>query len=86
MKFQVMHRCPGRLRVRAVQGPMSLEQADLLEAYLSTVPGVEQAVVHERTGCAVIRCPGAETSVRAALARFSYDDPAVRALAPAAAH
>ncbi len=82
MKFQVMHRCPGRLRVRAVQGPMSLEQADLLEAYLSTVPGVEQAVVHERTGCAVIRCPGAETSVRAALARFSYDDPAVRALAP----
>ena len=55
MKFQVMHVSSGRVRVRMAQSRMTLEQADLLEAYLQQLPGVEQAAVHERTCCAIVR-------------------------------
>ena len=34
MKFQILHESPGRVRLRAVQPDMSMEQADLLEAWL----------------------------------------------------
>ena len=54
MKFQIKHECRGRIRVQAVQQRMTLEQADMLEAWLLTLPQVECASVHERTRCAVI--------------------------------
>lgn len=37
MKFQIMHESKGRVRLRAVQNRMSIEQADLLEAWLVLV-------------------------------------------------
>lgn len=33
MKFQIKHECRGRIRVQAVQQRMTLEQADMLEAW-----------------------------------------------------
>ncbi len=82
MKFQVMHVSSGRVRVRMAQSRMTLEQADLLEAYLQQLPGVEQAAVHERTCCAVIRFQGSRRALYQKLTEFSYRDPAVEALAP----
>ena len=82
MKFQVMHVSSGRVRVRMAQSRMTLEQADLLEAYLQQLPGVEQAAVHERTCCAVIRFQGSRRALYQRLTEFSYRDPAVEALAP----
>ena len=82
MRFRVVHQSSGRVRVRAVQPNMTLEQADLLEAWLQTVPGVIQAQVHERTCCAIVRFHGAQEDILAALRAFSYEDPAVRLLAP----
>ncbi len=82
MKIQILHESAGRLRVRALPARMTLEQADLLEAYLQAQPGVEQAVVHERTACAIVRYRGGRQALLRALARFSYDDEAVQALAP----
>lgn len=38
MKFQIKHECRGRIRVQAVQQRMTLEQADMLEAWLLTLP------------------------------------------------
>ena len=35
MKFQIMHESKGRVRLRAMQHSMSIEQADLLEAWLN---------------------------------------------------
>ena len=35
MKFQILHESPGRVRLRTVRPFMSMEQADLLEAYLT---------------------------------------------------
>ena len=58
MKFQIKHECRGRIRVQAVQQRMTLEQADMLEAWLLTLPQVECASVHERTRCAVIEYQG----------------------------
>ena len=42
------------MRVHTMQGAMSLQQADILEAYLNRTPGVTKATVYDRTGDAVI--------------------------------
>ena len=82
MKATIVHESRGRLRLRLIQRRMTLEQADLLEAYLQTQAGVTQAAVHERTCCAVIRYTGSRAAVLEAVARFRYDAPQVLALAP----
>ena len=61
---------------------MTLEQADLLQAYLQAQADVIQAVVHERTCCAVIHYCGERGALLQAIGRFSYDAPSVTALAP----
>ena len=72
MKFEIKHESTGRIRVRVLPARMTLEQADLLEAYLQGLEGVRQAVVHERTGCAVIRYQGDRKVLLRAVSRFSY--------------
>ena len=72
MKFQIMHESTGRIRVRMLPARMTLEQADLLEAYLQGLEDVRQAAVHERTGCAVIRYRGDREALLRAVSRFSY--------------
>ena len=54
MKFCIKHESRGRIRVQMSQPRMTLEQADLLEAYLQRLPQVRRATVHERTCCAII--------------------------------
>ncbi|MEM5781471.1 MAG: heavy metal translocating P-type ATPase, partial [Lawsonibacter sp.] len=82
MKFKIMHESKGRIRVQALAGHMTLSQADLLEAYLQSLPGVYQAAVHERTRCAVIRYQGSRAGLLEGLGRFSYHAPAVAELMP----
>jgi len=53
MRFHILHESRGRVRLRAAQPSMSMEQADLLEAWLMALPGVEHVTVHERV-CGVI--------------------------------
>ena len=77
MKFQIKHECRGRIRVQAVQQRMTLEQADMLEAWLLTLPQVECASVHERTRCAVIEYQGDRKDLLRILAGFSYQDHAL---------
>ena len=48
MKFQILHESRGRVRLRAMQRSMSMVQADLLEAWILALPGVDQVTVHER--------------------------------------
>ena len=54
MKATILHETKGRMRIQIIQKNMSLEQADKLENYLNTQPQILQAVVHERTCCAII--------------------------------
>ena len=82
MKAFIQHESRGRLRVRMHQYRMSLEQADLLEAYLLDQPGVKSAAVHERTCCATVCYTGSRAGLLHAIGRFDYRSPAVTALAP----
>ena len=78
----IEHESRGRLRVRMKKYRMTLEQADLLEAYLQNQPGVLNAAVHERTCCAVIRYIGDRENIIRAIAQFNYTAPSVTALTP----
>jgi heavy metal translocating P-type ATPase len=82
MKFFIRHESSGRIRVEMAQRRMTLEQADLLEAYLQSCPQVRQAAVHERTRCAVIRYRGQRAEILRLLSRFSYDMPLLQDLMP----
>ena len=82
MKFQIEHESRGRIRIRAVQKRMTLEQADLFEAWLGQLKGVSQAAVHERTCCAVICYQGDRNELITAISRFSYQAKGMDALMP----
>ena len=73
MKFQIMHESKGRVRLRAMQHSMSIEQADLLEAWLLALPDVDQVSIHERICGVTINFHGARESLYRKLASFSYD-------------
>ena len=73
MRFQILHESRGRVRLRAVQPSMTMEQADLLEAWLLNQPGVEQATVHERICGVIIVFRGVRAELYDALAAFSYE-------------
>ncbi len=80
MKFQIKHESRGRIRIRLFQNNMSLEQADILEAWLLNLNAVSQATVHERTCCAVIKYTGDRDSLINDLSHFSWQDPSLNAL------
>ena len=80
MKCTILHETPGRMRVRMAQPRMTLLQADILEAYLRAVAGVDDVKVYDRTCDAVIVYSARRGEITAALSRFSYE--ASAALAP----
>ena len=82
MRFLVLHATPGRLRLRAGGRSMTLEQADLLEAWIAALPGVDRAQVRERTMSVTVLYHGDERALRTALAGFSFAA-AARTAAPA---
>lgn len=73
MRFQILHESPGRVRLRAVQHTMSLEQADLLEAWVMALPEVDQVTVHERLCSLIIFFHGKREDLYKRLSRFSYE-------------
>jgi heavy metal translocating P-type ATPase len=83
MKFIIKHESLGRIRLQAVQKRMTMTQADLLEAYLQSIPQVHRAVVHERTCCAIIEYKQSRETLLTEIARFSYDMPLLQELTTA---
>ena len=74
MRFQILHESRGRVRLRAVQRSMSMRDADLLEAWILALPGVDQVTVHERICGVTILFTGERGALYGALARFSYEE------------
>ena len=70
MKFQIKHESKGRVRLRAMQNRMSIEQADVLEFWLLTLPGVDQVSVHERISGVTIAFHGDRVELYRKLAAF----------------
>lgn len=73
MRFQILHRSPGRLRLRACVSPMEPEQADLLEAWLLTQPEVDRVSVQEGICSVTVIYHGPVEPVTARLAAFTYE-------------
>lgn len=74
MKFVIRHEIRGRVRVHIYQNGMSMRQADLLQYYLCTLPGVKDARVYERTGDAVVSYEGDRSKILEGIQRFTYDN------------
>ena len=73
MRFQILHENAGRLRLRADVRSMTLEQADLLEAWLQARPEVDRAEVHCRSFGVIIFYHGSRRRLCQSLADFSYE-------------
>ena len=73
MKFKILHEIEGRMRIQTPQQYMTLEEADQLEKYLSELPNVKQADVHERTCNAVIYYNGSRDKLIDGIRAFQYD-------------
>ena len=74
MRFQILHESRGRVRLRAMQRSMSMRDADLLEAWILALPGVDQVTVHERICGVTILFTGEQDTLYSALSRFSYEE------------
>lgn len=73
MRFQIAHRTPGRLRVKACVCGMKPEQADLLEAWLLMQPEVDRVSIQENICSVTIFYHGSTESVITRLSTFSYE-------------
>ncbi|MBQ8924801.1 MAG: heavy metal translocating P-type ATPase, partial [Clostridia bacterium] len=74
MKFKILHRSPGRLRVDLLKDRLAIDEADILEHYLLSTDGVLTAKIYTRTGDAVIKFEeGKESAVTLALQKFRKD-------------
>ena len=74
MKCRILHETRGRIRVHIYKYYMTGEQADILEIYLRSLPGVRQARVDERTQNAVISfLPEERDGLVSGLAAFSFE-------------
>lgn len=74
MRFQILHESKGRVRLRADQHVMSMDQADLLEAWTLALPGVDQVTVHERLCTVTVLFQGERRELYRHLSRFSYKE------------
>lgn len=73
MKAKIEHESRGRIRLRLAMRRMDVTQADLLEAWLVQQPGIQEATVHERTCCVIVRYQGSRDCVIRAVRTFSWD-------------
>ena len=74
MKATIVHESKGRMRLRLGQKQMSMEEADLMEAWLQRKPWVREATVHERTCCVILYYCGTREQVIEAISSFSYQE------------
>lgn len=72
MRATIEHESRGRMRLRLRQKNMTLRQADLLEAWLKGQPWAKDAVVHERTCCAILTYAGDRATVLSAFGSFTW--------------
>ncbi|MCR5691261.1 MAG: heavy metal translocating P-type ATPase, partial [Eubacterium sp.] len=74
MKFCLKHETSGRMRLHVGQKKMSFEQADILEYFLSELPGVTGVKVYDRTCDVVIHFTKNRNEILRQLQSFHYED------------
>ena len=83
MKFTILHDSNGRMRIHAAKRHMTLEEADILEYYLKSIPGVGKVSVYDRTCDAVIYYTCNRANLIDKIAKFRFDLDSAKALVPA---
>ena len=83
MKFTILHDSNGRMRIHAAKRHMTLEEADILEYYLRSIPGVGKVSVYDRTCDAVIYYTCNRAKLIDRIAKFRFDLDSAKALVPA---
>lgn len=73
MKATILHESRGRMRLRMNMKKMSLEQADILEAWLQQKSWASEVTVHERTCCVILRYHGERSQVLSSIREFSWE-------------
>ena len=82
MRFIVRSESRGRIRVHADIVRMSLSEADVMEYYMKSIPGVTRVKVYDRTCDAVINYSCSREDITEALAVFSIDNAQTKSLVP----
>ena len=72
MNATILHESQGRIRIKLKQKRMTLEQADLLEAWLQSRAWAHRVTVHERTCCVIIYYAGDRKPVLDDIRSFSW--------------
>ncbi len=73
MKATILHESRGRMRIQLDMPSMSIQQADRLDLWLKQQPWVNEATVHERTRCIIVRYTGNRSDVIRSISRFSWE-------------
>ena len=73
MKWNILHESRGRIRLHLRKPRMSLAEADQLQDYLTSLPGVRTAAVYERTCDVVVVYTENRASLVKGLAAFRFD-------------
>ena len=73
MKIQIKHEIPGRIRLHTDLKRMSSREADCLEAWILSIPGVTGVKIYERTCDAVINYSGCREDIIRKTCRYTID-------------
>lgn len=73
MKFKIEHEIDGRVRVKFLNGRMTVERADIIQYFFDRMDFTEKVRVNDRTGSIVIKYRGDRERIIYALQRFSYE-------------
>lgn len=86
MKYTILHESKKKIRIRIPRVRMTLREADILEYYLKSVSGIQDAVVSDRTSDAVITFAGnsleGKERLKAAMESFDFEAEEILALVP----
>ena len=77
MNYTIKHEIRNRIRIHLPMKRMSFREADTLEYYLKSIPGIREVRVYERTADAVIRYDCDRTFVTDQIRAFSFEDTTV---------
>lgn len=82
MKIRIEHEIRGRIRFSTSLGKLTMDQADQLQYYLLSLPGVVGVKVYERSGNATVLYQGSRKRLIQGILAFSVDTPETKSLVP----
>lgn len=80
MKCQILHESKNRMRVHFCQNSMTINEADIVDAYFKSIDGIDDIKVYERTCDLIIYYSVDRGELIEILSKFSYDNDDVKSI------